>query len=209
MVYLVKRFYQPEMGDDWRAPFSVDLVNGRPGNELRFRGEKLVAHYARVGFTSDGNWRIFTLRSDFVPAEKLQLEDDITASVVVPADRLHNLNAKYDGPAGFKIVENTEQRLFQRPDEAIHRGYDKLTEAHFALPDNFFSNYAPLTQADAQKMLASAITLSEWTPPMQEVIRRAAETSGYFVSSAHPRIVDGKADQEPALPANPRGLDGP
>ena len=197
LVYLVKRFYQPEMGDDWRGQFSVDVVNGRPGNELRFRGEKLVAHYARVGFTAQGDWRIFTLRSDFVPAEKLQLEDDITASVVVPADRLHNLNPRYTGPSGFKIVENAERRLFQRPDEAIHRGYDKLTEAHFALPDNFFSNYAPLTQADAQMLLASPITLGEWTAPMQEVIRRAAEAPGYFVSSAHPRIVDGKPTKNP------------
>ena len=197
LVYLVKRFYQPEMGGNWREQFSVDVVNGRPGNELRFRGEKLLAHYARVGFTADGNWRIFTLRSDFVPAEKLQLEDDISASVVVPADRLHNLNPRYDGPSSFKIVENAERRLFQRPDEAIHRGYDKLTEAHFALPDNFFSNYAPLTQKDAQKLLASPITLSEFTLPMQEVIRQATENPGYFVSSAHPRIVDGKPTKNP------------
>lgn len=197
LVYLVKRFYQPEMGDNWREHFSVDVVNGRPGNELRFRGEKLVAHYARVGFTEGNNWRIFTLRSDFVPAEKLQLEDDITASIVVPAARLHNRNARYDGPAGYKIVENTESRLFQRPDEAIHRGYDKLTEAHFALPDNFFSNYAPLTQTDAQKLLDSSITFSEFTPPMQDVIRRAAQAPGYFVSSAHPRIVDGKPTKNP------------
>jgi len=197
LVYLVKRFYQPEMGENWREHFSVDVVNGRPGNEIRFRGEKLVAHYARVGFTKGSNWRIFTLRSDFVPAEKLQLEDDISASVVVPAARLHNLNAKYDGPAGFKIVENAESRLFQRPDEAIHRGYDKLTEAHFALPDNFFSNYAPLTQADAQRLLDASITLSEFTAPMQDVIRRAAQAPGYFVSSAHPRIVDGKPTKNP------------
>ena len=197
LAYLVKRFYQPEMGDNWREFFSVDLVNGRPGNELRFRGEKLVAHYARVGFTEDSNWRIFSLRNDFVPAEKIQEEDDITASVVVPAARLLNLNARYDGPASFKIVQNAERRLFQRPDEAIHRGYDKLTEAHFALPDNFFSNYAPLTQEDAQKLLASAVTFSEFTLPMQEVIRRAAETPGYFVSSAHPRIVDGKPTKNP------------
>ena len=197
LVYLVKRFYQPEMGDDWREQFSVDVVNGRPGNELRFRGEKLVAHYARVGFTADGNWRIFTLRSDFVPAEKLQLEDDISASVVVPAGRLSHLNARYDGPVGFKIVENAESRLFQRPDEAIHRGYDKLTEAHFALSDNFFSNYAPLTQKDAQNILAAPITLGEFTAPMQEVIRCAAQTPGYFVSSAHPRIVDGKPTKNP------------
>ena len=32
---------------------------------------------------------------------------------------------------------------------------------------------------------------------MQEVIRRAAETPGYFVSSAHPRIVDGKPTKNP------------
>ncbi|MGI4787293.1 MAG: hypothetical protein ACRYFS_00440 [Janthinobacterium lividum] len=197
LAYLVKRYYQPEMGDNWREQFGVDVVNGRPGNELRFKGEKLVAHYARVGFTEDGNWRIFSLRNDFVPAEKLQEEDDITASVVVPADRVHHLNPKYAGPSSFKIVENAEQRLFQRPDDAIHRGYDKLTEAHFALDDNFFSNYAPLTQADAQTFLASAITLSEWTEPMQDVIRRAAETPGYFVSSAHPRIVDGKPTKNP------------
>jgi len=197
LAYLVKRFYQPDMGDNWRGAFSVDVVNGRPGNELRFKGEKLVAHYARVGFTADGNWRIFSLRNDFVPAEKLQEEDDISASIVVPAERLHSLNPKYAGPSSVKLVENAEMRLFQRPDEAIHRGYDKLTEAHFALDNNFFSNYAPLTQADAQKLLASAITLSEWTPPMQEVIRRAAASPGYFVSSAHPRIVDGKPTKNP------------
>jgi len=32
---------------------------------------------------------------------------------------------------------------------------------------------------------------------MQEVIRRAAATPGYFVSSAHPRIVDGKPTKNP------------
>ena len=197
LTYLVKRFYQPEMGSSWRESFSVDIVNGRPGNELRFKGEKLVAHYARVGFTQDGNWRIFSLRNDFVPAEKLQEEDDISATATIPAVFLQHLNPKYAGPSSFKIVENAEQRLFQRPDDAIHRGYDKLTEAHFALPGNFFSNYAPLTQADAQKLLASAITLGEWTEPMQEVIRRAAVTPGYFVSSAHPRIVDGKPTKNP------------
>ncbi len=158
LAYLVKRFYQPGMGD---------------------------------------NWRIFSLRNDFVPAEKLQEEDDISASVVVPAERLRHLNPKYAGPSSFKMVENAEMRLFQRPDEAIHPGYDKLTEAHFALDDNFFSNYAPLTQEDARKLLASPVTLSEWTQPMQEVIRRAAATPGYFVSSAHPRIVDGKPTKNP------------
>lgn len=197
LVYLIKRFYLPEMGEDWRGQFSVDVVNGRPGNELRFRGEKLVAHFARVGFTPGGDWRIFTLRSDFVPAEKIQREDDISASIVVPAGRLANRNPRYDGPLAYKIVENTERRLFQRPDDAIHRGYDKVTEAHFALPDNFFSNYAPLTQSDAETFVSQPISVAEWTPAMQDVVVRAAQTPGYFVSSAHPRIVDGKATKNP------------
>ena len=67
---------------------------------------------------------------------KLQQEDDITASVLVPARALQNLPDA--APAGtLKFVKNCEQRLFQRPDDAIHRGYDKQTEADFAGPENF------------------------------------------------------------------------
>jgi hypothetical protein len=134
-----------------------------------------------------------------VPAEKLQQEDDITASVVVPSARLAHTNPKYDGPLSFKLVskENPEKRLFQRPDDAIHRGYDKFTEAHFGTAGNFFSNFAPLSNADARALLASPITFGEFTKPMQEVIRKAAREVGYFVSSAHPRIVDGKPTKNP------------
>ena len=117
LVYVVKRFYQPEMGENWRGHFSVDVVNGRPGNALKFDGEDLVAHYMRVGFTADGNWRIFSLRNDFVPAEKRQAEDDISASMVVPIARLKHTNPRYDGQWSVKIVENVEREFFQRPDE--------------------------------------------------------------------------------------------
>jgi hypothetical protein len=197
LVYAVKRLYQPEMGENWREHFSVDVVNGNPGNELRFQDEKLVIHSMRVGFTEDGKWRMFTLRSDFVPAAKLQQEDDISASVVVPASRLMGLNPSYSGPTSFKLIQNAERRFFQRPDDAIHRGYDKFTEAHFAQPDNFFSNFAPLTGADASAMLAAPITLGQFTQPMQSVIEGAAGKKGYFVSSANPRIVDGKPTKNP------------
>ena len=46
--------------------------------------------------------------------------------------------------ASVKFVHNCEAALFQRPDEAIHRGYDKRTERDFSRPGNFFSNYEPL-----------------------------------------------------------------
>ena len=198
LVYVVKRFYQPEMGENWRGHFSVDVVNGRPGNALKFDGERLVAHSMRVGFTEDGNWRTFSLRNDFVPAEKRQAEDDITASMVVPRARLKHTNPRYDAQPSVKFVENVERRFFQRPDEAIHRGYDKFTEAHFAQPDNFFSNYQPLTPEDARKMLAAPITLQPvHARRCRTLVRRAAQGHGYFVSSAHPRLVDGKPTKNP------------
>ena len=189
-----------DMGANWRDGFSVDIVNGRLGNELKYNGEKLVTYYARVGFTEDDNWRIFSLRSDFVPAEELQREDDITASIVVPATGLSGTNPRYDGPVSQKIVsdENPERFLFQRPDDAIHRGYDKPDlEEHFAHRGNFFSNFAPLTRKDAIAILKAPITFGEFTPPMQHVIREAAKVDGYFTSSAHPRIVDGKPTKNP------------
>jgi hypothetical protein len=209
LVYVVKRFYQPEMGEDWRAHFSVDVVNGRPGNALKFDGERLVSHSMRVGYTEDGSWRTFSLRNDFVPAEKRQAEDDITASMTVPVRALGDLNPRYDSSVSVKFVENVERRFFQRPDDAIHRGYDKFTEAHFAQTGNFFSNYQPLTADDARALLASPIDMAAFTPPMQEVVRRAASGHGYFVSSAHPRIVDGKPTKNPRyLQRRPDLVDG-
>ena len=34
------------------------------------------------------SWRIYKLRPDFCPAEKVQVEDDITASIVLPREAL-------------------------------------------------------------------------------------------------------------------------
>ena len=87
LVFVVKRYYKPEMGDAWREHFSVDIINGKPGNELKFDNRKLVTNYLRVGYEKDGAWRTFSLRKDFHPAVKLQVEDDITASVVVPTEQ--------------------------------------------------------------------------------------------------------------------------
>src|SRR5690606_3028889 len=89
--------------------------------------------------------------------------------------------------------------LFQRPDDAIHRGYDKQAEADLARPGNFFSNYEPLTRKDAQAIREDAIGFDQFTEPMQNLIREAARDSKstYFVSSAHPRVVNGKPSKNP------------
>jgi hypothetical protein len=197
LVFVVKRFYRAEWANNWREHFSVDTINGIPGNELKFQNRKLVTNYLRVGYEKDGSWRTFGLRKDFHPAAKLSMEDDITASVVVPPNAVKALRAKSELSA--KFVHNCESRLFQRPDEAIHRGYDKQTEADFAQNGNFFSNYEPLTRKDAAGLLEDAIGFDQYTEPMKELIRHAAHDGRhkYFVSSAHPRVIDGKPSKNP------------
>ena len=198
LVFVVKRYYKPEWGANWREHFSVDIINGVPGNELKCDNRTLVTTRLRVGYDADGAWRTFGLRKDFHPAVKIQVEDDITASVVVPANRLRLLPEAVAGPS-VKFVQNCERRLFQRPDDAIHRGYDKQTETDFARADNFFSNYEPLTPADARELVEEAIGFNQFTEPMQRTIRDVAENgaASYFVSTAHPRLVAGKPSKNP------------
>jgi hypothetical protein len=198
LLFVVKRFYKPEWGENWRDHFGVDIINGTPGNELKCDNRKLVSNFLRVGYDGEGSWRVFGLRKDFHPATKLQMEDDITASVVVPAEVLKHLNPEYPHPS-VKFVKNCERRLFQRPDEAVHRGYDKQTESDLAQPGNFLSNFEPLTAADARALVEDAIGFVQFTEPMQQLILDAATKDGpaYFASSAHHRIVDGKPSKNP------------
>ena len=115
LVFVVKRYCKPEWDGHWREHFSVDIINGTPGNELKCDNRKLVTTYLRVGFDDDGAWRTFGLRKDFHPAVKVQMEDDITASTVVPAALLENLPEGTDKNLSLKFAQNCEQRLFQRP----------------------------------------------------------------------------------------------
>lgn len=195
LVFVVKRFYRPEWGNDWPAHFSVGRINGRAGHALRLDGDKITVNMLRVGFAVDGSWRLFGLRHDFHPAAKVQTEDDITASIIVPgsvAGRTDGLSRKY--------VTNCEQLLFQRPDDAIHRGYDKQAEADIAA-GAFISNFEPLTRSDAIAMVDDAVNFSRFTEPMQSLIRSVAtgeaNAATYFVSSADPRIINGKRSKNP------------
>ncbi|VAW50853.1 FIG00945414: hypothetical protein [hydrothermal vent metagenome] len=212
LVYMIKRFYKPQWGKNWRKHFSVDEVNGYPGHELKFDGRKLITSYLRVGVRSDGTWRIYKLRQDFVAATKVQTEDDITASTVVPVSYVEGkLNKRYKNPS-VKLVKNCENRLFQRPDDAINRGFDTQTESDLAEEDNFISNFEPLNSSDAKELVEDAIHFQDYSEPMRALICDAADTGEYFVSSAHPRMVNGEPSKNvrylqkrPDL-ANPRNL---
>ncbi len=210
LVLQLKRLYKPEWGEDWRKHFSVDTINARPGNELKHNAEKLLTHYLRVGYTREGGWRTFTLRSDFFPAEKIQVEDDITASTVAPRSRVPGLPAWVAQPS-LKFVHNCELRLFQRPDDAVVRGYDKRTERDFAEPGHFFSNYEPLSRETARAIVEDVLGFEQYTEPMQAAFKKfvAAGRPAYLVSPSHPRIVDGKPSKNPRYLQNRPDLEDP
>jgi hypothetical protein len=198
LTLVLKRRYRVSWGDDWAKRFSVDAIDGQPGKELKFRNQRLITRYLRIGFSENGAWRTFGVRKDFSPAVKLQREDDITASVVLPAERLSGLHPWLDEPA-YKFSSNCEYRLFQRPDDAVIRGYDRATESDFSRTGMFFSNYEPLPRTDAQEMCEDAIRFGQFTDPMQQLIKNVAESEkpDWFVCTANPRLVDGTPTKNP------------
>ena len=210
LVFIIKRFYKPTWGEDWRKRFTVDLINGQPGRQLIYRRQRLVTQYLRVGFTEDGTWRTFSIRKDFAPAKKVQTEDDISASMVVPHDSVAGLHPDVKNPS-LKFVKNCEFRLFQRPDDAIVRGYDKRTELDFSHGGLFFSNYEPINQSDAAAMEKDAIRFEQFTSPLRKTISTfvAAKKPEYVVSSHLPRIVDGKPTKNPRYLQNRPDLEDP
>ena len=146
LVFLIKRYVAPQAGANWRDQFGVDSINGRPGHELKAMGRRLVGSYLRVGLLSSQGWRTFKLRQDFAAGRE-----------GADRGRHHRLGGRAGRPAPpppgsrrpprYKFAVNCEYRLFQRPDDAVHRGLDRQTEADLARPDNFLSNFEPLTAA--------------------------------------------------------------
>ncbi len=197
MAFIIKRFSKPEWQGNWRDHFSVDIINGESGHELKYHNRKLVGMYLRVGLDKQRRWRTYKLRQDFAAAAKIQLEDDITASVVVPG-RFLKLHPNLNDALSYKFVANCEYRLFQRPDDAVHRGLDKQTEADMSAANNFFCNFEPLNRDAATSIVSDVLNFDKYTEPMQELFTGfLASEKQYVVSSAHPRIVDGAPSKNP------------
>ncbi len=198
LALIIKRFIKPGMENDWKSHFSVDIVNGSPGHELKFGDRSLVGTYLRIGL-DDNRWRTFKLRQDFIAAAKVQREDDISCSVVVPASAVDQVGAGVPVAGSYKFVENCEFRLFQRPDDAIHRGLDKQTELDLSQPGNFISNFQALPAEVAREMVEDAIEFDKYTEPMKDLlIEAAAREHGFVVSTADPRLLpDGSRTTNP------------
>lgn len=201
LVFIIKRFEEEGWGNNWRDHFGVDIVNGHPGHELKFRDRTLVGTYLRVGLLGPRQWRTYKLRQDFAAAQKIQTEDDISCSIVLPTHRLNGLGDRGQEES-VKFVLNCEYRLFQRPDEAIHRGFDKQAEADLASANNFISNFEPLTRDDVSKMAEYVADFDAFSQPMQNLLtamleEKEGEQSKYVVCSANPRLIDGQPSKNP------------
>lgn len=199
LVLFIKRLYRNDQHTgNWKDHLNVDIVNGRKGHALMYKHNKVAASYVRIGFSPEGNWYLHKLRSDFIPSEKIQMEDDISASITLPRKQLKNLNPEFNNPS-LKLVTNCESHLFQRPDEAIYRGYDKEAEADISSRNTFLTNYQPLTKQQAVELREDVINFEKYTPPVKDLINRVIESDKdhYFVAPSHTRIVSGKPTNNP------------
>ena len=157
-----------------------------------------MSNYLRVGYDREGAWRIYKLRPDFAPADKVQVEDDITVSRVLPRESLNDLDPEYSNPS-VKLVANCERLLFQRPDDAIHRGLDLQAEWDIAGSGNFLSNFEPLDTEQARTLVEHVVEFDQYSEPMKRFLERYIQQpeTEYVVSSAHPRLVNGARSTNP------------
>ncbi len=194
LVFLVKRFYVAEWGNDWRSHFTVDIVNGKPGHELNFDGRAVRPSYLRIGFDQKGAWCIYKLRMDFKSAAKVQLEDDISVSITVPANQLEYIHKDIKNES-VKILKNCEHRLFQRPDDCIVRGFDKQAEADLSSTNIFVSNFEPYKTAFSKDLIEDAVSFDQFTVPVKEMLKdinKNGKNDEFFIVPSNPRLVNGE-----------------
>lgn len=201
LVLFVKRLFRQAHGANlnWKDMMSVEYINGAKGTSLIYNHTPVVGSYVRIGFNEDGNWMLNKLRSDFSASEKIQTEDDITASITLPQEQFKNLNPEYTNKS-VKVLTNCEAHLFQRPDEAIVRGYDKLAELDIITDGRFLTNYEMLSKKDAIAIYEDTINYDKYTQPVKDFIKEIIDSDDediQFVLPSHPRIVDGEPTKNP------------
>lgn len=201
LVLFVKRLFRQAHGGslNWKDMMSVEIINGVKGTSLIYNNTPVVGSYVRIGFNQHGNWMLNKLRSDFSACEKIQTEDDITASITLPRNQFKDLNPEYPNKS-VKVLTNCEAHLFQRPDEAIVRGYDKGAELDIISNGRFLTNYEMLTKKDAIEIYEDTINFDKYTQPVQDFIKEIINSNDnevQFVLPSHPRIVDGEPTKNP------------
>lgn len=192
LVLFVKRLYRGDHRKlNWKDCMSVEVINGQKGSNLKYNGIEVVGSYVRIGFNQNGDWMLNKLRSDFAPSLKIQTEDDISASITLPSSQIKNLNPEY-ADKSVKVTANCEAHLFQRPDEAVVRGYDKGAEKDLVSDNTFLTNYELMRKSDAIELYEDTINFDKYTQPVKDLIKSVVDSENeeeYFVVPSHTRIV--------------------
>ena len=201
-MFAIKRFHQPDWGDNWRRHFGVDVVNGSPGHRTQTArpARSSARTCASVLPTTSTGGRSNCGRTS-PPPSKCRPKTTSRPRSSFPADTSRrSRNSRRSIPiARTSSSENCEYRLFQRPDDAIHRGFDKQAEADLARHDvNFVSNFEPLTREQVDDMLEKVVDFDAFTEPMQKLLRSVSKAeAGYIVCSDNPRRIDGVPSKNP------------
>ena len=204
IVYYVKRFNRDGV-DDWKKHFSMDLVNGTHGHELKLDDRRIQAGFLRVGLSKNGSfWRTYKTRVDYVPCSKVQMEDDISVSITVPTEWIPEGNppvrvatpvfrdsrppsalaeeeeaAKAEDEAtraiASKLAVNCEFRLFQRPDDCVVPGADEQCESDLSEPGNFIANFEAYHADKAREVTEDVMGFESFSKPMRTFIKNFSE----------------------------------
>ncbi len=133
LVFIVKRYYRPEWGENWREHFTVDRINGYLGHELKYRqpeaGQQLPARRLRSRTAPGASTSCARIS---IPPTRCRWKTTSPPRSWCRARALTDLDTKYRNTAASSWSRTARYRLFQRPDDAIHRGYDKQAEADIA-----------------------------------------------------------------------------
>jgi phosphoenolpyruvate carboxykinase (diphosphate) len=110
-----------------------------------------------------------------------------------------------------KLANNSESRFFQRPDDAIIRGYDKQAEEDLSGEGVFVSNFEPYPREFATEIINNTISFNQYTEPVKKMLLdiQRDEKVNYFILPSHPRIVDGEPTKNPRYLETQRDLLNP
>ena len=184
---MIKRFYRPEWGDDWRSISASTSSTARPGTSSSTTAASWSAatcgrparRTAPGGPTSCGRTSS--------PPTRCRWRTTSPPRWWCRRVAWSGCRASTTGTPASSSAQNCEFRLFQRPDDAIHPGFDKQTEADMARPGLFCSNFQPL---DPRRRAATSSRTSPlhdaFTEPMRDHVDRNAARPDAATRSARP-----------------------
>ncbi len=162
-------------------------------SRAQVRREEARRQLPARGVLGDGAWRTYKLRQDFVSADKVQMEDDISASVVVPAGRLFGLPKSTTVTRASRSARTVSSGYSSGPTRGSPRVRQNRPSGTWRACGLFCSNFQPLSSEDAQDLVENVALHDAFTEPMRShVSRNAGVGDAYSICSARPRLVGGK-----------------